>query len=183
MGNVNGKSTRAVEPVRASKPSLRRYTVPFDASVRCLQEIEGSEPNLVQISGARAQIEHSHTWLGYLESAFRDAGVVDPQLYNIEVRLLIDDIKDIKGIVSWIGPYAPLPLLRHQLDWFLNDRMSQYELQDEEEGWWCLLRAGVGSLRASYPRLNDFPLKHYKPAWMTYEETVLDPAAQEPVTA
>jgi hypothetical protein len=155
MGNTNGKQFHgSIGRHRAPAPSLRRFTIPFEANVH---DVNGSKPGLLQASGARAQIESPASWAPFLTAAHSSSGCTNADVHNVTIRLLVDDGPNLKGTVSWIGS-APfnLPYFRRELDWCINDRMSEIGLCDEEEGWWCTLRAGT--VRMGYPRLDDFPL-------------------------
>lgn len=160
MGNTNGipRHRATVETTRLPKPpSLRRYTLPFEVSVHDMSGDISASPSYLQIVAARLMLEETDTWQPYLDAAFRASGAVRPDLYNLEIRLLTDDDAKMAGVLSWIGPSALHAVLRRNLDWFLNDRMAQYGLQSEPEGWWASVTAGT--LRIAYPRLMDFPLR------------------------
>jgi hypothetical protein len=160
MGNTNGKTYNpGYQAARLPRPSTRRFTLPFEVNI---QDTNGTGPNVIQISGARAQIEQPQTWVPFLEAAHSGAGCYPTPIYNVTIRLLVEEGTNLKGVVSWLGPVPPNQMFfRRELEWAITERMPQCAVFDDEEGWFCVMRTGTG--RMSYPRLNDFPLEPASP--------------------
>jgi hypothetical protein len=160
MGNTNGKTYNpGYQAARLPRPSTRRFTLPFEVDI---YNTEGGSPNLLQISGARTQIEQPQTWVPFLDAAHAGAGCYPTSICNVTVRLLVDDGPNLKGVLSWIGPAPPNQLFfRRELEWAITERMSQCGVFDDEENWFCTLRSGTA--RVAMPRLNDYPLEPASP--------------------
>jgi hypothetical protein len=151
-------------PPRSSGPSLRRYILRFQTSVHRVDD--GTAWRRRHVRMAVQELRDPFTWSDYIGAAFQQAGLHSPPLYNLRCR--IQEVADnyIYGCVTWLAPTTDDPhALTDALEWFIGDRMAQYGLQNEDEGWFGITLPT--HFRVTYPRLQDFPLEPLpQPAWM-----------------
>ena len=97
-----------------------------------------------------------HTWQPYLESVMSDAWTIystsqgdkTPKRIQFQVNHIVVHLNPTEttcvyeGTVFWSGRYIPLDALGEAIEWRINDRMSMYGIQDEEEGWITTITAG-----------------------------------------
>lgn len=105
------------------------------------------------IEEAMAQLQDSDTWYNYLVSAHEftlnedgGEGLPVPEINDIEISLgePQEDHK-FSGTISWTAADVEeekLETLEEQLEWFIGDRLSHYQICDEEEGWHCFTMPG-----------------------------------------
>lgn len=118
------------------------------------------------VVAAREIIEDVYFWQEWLASTMRDAveeevegflGVcVDsynvPPVLDIVVELDPAPKKtrrnpeghnEITGVISWRSVPAGDKALENAVEWRLGDRLSNYGIQDEKEGWICFFHPGT----------------------------------------
>jgi hypothetical protein len=151
---------------RRTGPPLRRYILRFQTTV--VRVDDATSWRRRHVRHAVEQLREPTTWSDYISAAFKQAGntTVEPALFSFKVR--IHEVTDnfIRGTLTWIGSAVEDPAkLVDGLEWFIGDRMAQYGLQDDEEGWFGITLPTY--VRIGYPRLQDFPLEPLpSPAWM-----------------
>ncbi len=105
---------------------------------------------------ARAAIE-AGSWQEYLHSIMLDTLMKDALVEDVSVRIVTDiDTEELyfgpvtifEGVLSWRAEPCNPVLLKEQIDWFIGDRMSQYEF--EEESWHIYIKpGGLGTRKAA----------------------------------
>ncbi len=162
---------------RRSGPSLRRYILRFQTTVVRIDDATAWRRRHVR--HALQQLREPSTWSDYIIAAFKQAGDLtsDPALFSFKTK--IHEVTDnfIRGTLTWIGPAVEdSAKLVDGLEWFIGDRMAQYGLQDDDEGWFGITLPTY--VRIGYPRLQDFPLEPLpRPAWMRAEPVAPPPSA------
>lgn len=153
---------------RSPGSSLRRYILRFQTTVHRVDD--GMAWRRRHVRAAIQELRDPFTWSDYICSAFQQAGLPSPPIYNLRCR--IQEVTDnyIYGSVTWLASAViDMHGLADALEWFIGDRMAQYGLQNDEEGWFGITLPMY--FRVTYPRLQDFPLEPLpQPTWMA--ETV-----------
>lgn len=149
---------------RSTGPSLRRYILRFQTTVHRVDD--GTAWRRRHVRMAMTELRDPFTWSDYISAAFQQAGLPSPPIYNLRCR--IQEVTDnyIYGTVTWLASAViDMRGLADALEWFIGDRMAQYGLQDDEEGWFGITLPMY--FRVTYPRLQDFPLEPLPlPPWM-----------------
>lgn len=156
---MGSQASKFPAPQPQRRPHLRRYVLPFEVVVARLNDRPVRSRHLGQ---AHQECEDPHTWYDYLESALKQARgdlptLQDEQIYNLSAKISQVDEDTLIGSVTWIAPVVGEQLLQEAINWCVGDRMAQYGLQDETQGWWGLVKPG--RVRLSMPQLDDFPLE------------------------
>jgi hypothetical protein len=187
MGQTNSRfrATAAAGRPSAARPRhigppLRRYILRFQTTVVRVDDATAWRRRHVR--HAVEQLREPTTWSDYISAAFKQAGDLtsDPALFSFKTK--IHEISDnfIRGTLTWIGSAVEDPAkLVDGLEWFIGDRMAQYGLQDDDEGWFGITLPTY--VRIGYPRLQDFPLEPLpSPAWMYHDSAAAPPPSPEP---
>jgi hypothetical protein len=87
---------------------------------------------------AKEELSADISWSGYLESAMNEATEKeDVKVDNISIKVNgptdtsqagIGPVTNFKGTVSWKSVKCAESSVKEQIDWFIKDRMSQYEI-------------------------------------------------------
>lgn len=132
-------------PPSSSASSSACYTVPFEAT---LMNANGTTPGPKRISFAQHVLEEAH-WGDYLSSAMRDSVPNNPDrdyvpIEEYDVNISSSRLQEIKGVgpcivftgvLTWMSASCPLAEVQRNINWFIGDRMSTYEIDYET---WCM---------------------------------------------
>jgi hypothetical protein len=164
MGAKLSKTTTAAPaPVAVPNPKLERewvrYRMTFTATVLPLDGEE--ELSRGQIHAARVAVRDQETWSEYIHPMMRDALETEfLKLHDLDISLrdsppanlvnvrLYKSINDahppnkMRGRVVWSSLECDLACLGSAAAWRIGDRMAQYGVMDEQEGWWVHITPG-----------------------------------------
>jgi hypothetical protein len=136
MGNKQVNAAAAVAPVAAAN----RYTLSFTAYASCFDSEEALSAD--ELDTALSQLGDAETWREYLLSAIC-TGQAEPEISSVAITLeAAPKPQNYSGSISWTGTPCELERLKESLDWFIGDRMSQYEIGDDDAGWRMFIEVG-----------------------------------------
>lgn len=147
-GHAASKAAPAPAPAPASKAASKNqeYHLPFTAY---LMPTEKEKLSDYDKEDAQRLIEHDADWKEYLKSAMRDT--LDKEVPVKNVLVVIKSEKDngadettFTGVVAWKSVACDLGELQDQLNWYIGDRMSQYEMENED--WHVFIKPGKVAL-------------------------------------
>jgi hypothetical protein len=102
------------------------------------------------IEEAMNAFQDSSIWYNYLVSAVEFSlsedggeGQTFPEITDIEITLgEPTNNGTFYGTISWSALEVDIETLEEKLEWFIGDRMSFYEVENDEEGWNCFVTPG-----------------------------------------
>ncbi len=165
MGNANAKTAsapRAPESEAAFQlfRPKQKYRLEFTTSMTRTKE--GRKLRSTHVQAAKEQLRDIGTWAPYLESTMRDAILQElqnqyPEI-NFEGRVPDVPCSDIRvhlsrrwpaeamgvyhGYVEWTTAKCELEPLAESIAWRIGERMSMYEVADEDAGWHAFIHPG-----------------------------------------
>ena len=152
------RSAPAPPPIAIPSLTLITYTLPFTANLICTDEAMPSEK--LQLRG-RHELEDAN-WGEYLYATMRDASVpkyssekgkhVDMEDWDVTISSSVTQQKDPKGFfytvysgtLTWTSLSCPLERVQEEIDWRIGDRMSMYEIDDDD--WHVYIEPGTVSV-------------------------------------
>ena len=155
MGNKQSRSVGAADPMvtvplRAPAPTLVQYDLNFRATLVNNATRHATEEEKVV---AREAIKAA-PWQDYLHSIMLDTLMKDALVEEVSFRLVTDidteeayfgPVTMFEGVLSWRAEPCDQVLLKEQIDWFIGDRMSQYEF--DEDSWHMYIKPGGLGIR------------------------------------
>lgn len=141
------RSARSRSGSRSGSAKDVRYTLAFEAQLvkhrDFLKNSESTKPTDADKEWAKEELSADISWSGYLESAMNEATEKeDVKVDNISIKVNgttdtsqkgIGPVTNFKGTVSWKSVKCAPSSVKEQIDWFIKDRMSQYEIDNEED--------------------------------------------------
>ncbi len=119
---------------------LIRYSLSFDMHV--LRIHDQGVPTSKERRCATDLIRNPYFWADYISAAVNHAlnTTIPTPIFNLEVNLWRSKKNETPGFytgrVSWIAARTPHLDLRAELEWAIEDRMTQYGLSDYENLFW-----------------------------------------------